>query len=167
MKRKAPRVQHPVGGESLAQEHMAKEADINTIVKRFMRTGTLPIKNGGYYADVSSNDLLTMRNAIADMDSHFQSLPARIRRRFGGDPYQLVRWIENPDNHEEAVKLGLMVHVDGNPVKQTELGLSGAGEGPDEVDELFEDEEAPEAPQGAQNRPAQRPKDPPKKGGKK
>jgi len=101
-------VQHPVGGQSATDQSQAPDADINRIVKTFIRTGLAPQRSGGRYEDVSSHDFMAMRNFIADKEALFGGLPARVRARFGGDPYQLLRFVEDPRNREEALKLDLL-----------------------------------------------------------
>lgn len=105
---------------TLTQQHYAEKADINNIVARAMQTGTPPTTGFGrpgirprkpLWGDFSSVDHLAYRNKIADMESIFRRLPPRVRARFRGSPELLMRWVEDPANHEEAVKLGLLVDV--------------------------------------------------------
>jgi len=105
-------------GETRTQQQFKDEANINTIVKRYIKTGQLGNPNASRqpsFGDFSSVDYMDMRNAIADIDQDFASLPAKVRRRFNEDPYQLVRWLENPANAKEAAKLGL--------ISQAEAGI--------------------------------------------
>lgn len=97
-------------GISLTQQHFKEETEINSMVRKYMKGHPLSITNKqAKYGDfANAEDFHTMKNAIADIDSNFASLPAKLRGRFKNDPYQLLRWLENPANHREAVKLGLM-----------------------------------------------------------
>lgn len=111
-------------GETRAQQQFKDEADINTIVKRYMKTGNLGNPNATRqpsFGDFSSVDYMEMRNAIADIDQDFASLSAKIRRRFNEDPYQLVRWLENPANAKEAAKLGLISQAEAGIDPQQDL----------------------------------------------
>jgi len=108
----------PTEGPSLIQQNFKDETDINLIVGRAFKTGQPPMTNLGrpgasrrqpIYGDFSSVDHLEMRNAVASREVLFAGLPARIRARFKGDVYQLMLWVEDPKNHDEAVKLGLLV----------------------------------------------------------
>lgn len=105
-------VHAPVGTrpeDNLTQQSFKEETDINYITSRYLPKGMLPQMTGeAKFGDFSSIDFLQMQNSIADIDSQFQTLPAKLRRRFSESPYQLIRWLENQDNHEEAVKLGLL-----------------------------------------------------------
>jgi len=100
-----------ITGDSRTQQHMLKETEMSHKVNQYMRTGVLgnPQNNRKpIYADFSSIDFMEMRNAIADIQQEFASLPARLRGRFQNDPHQLVRFVENPANYEEAMRLGLL-----------------------------------------------------------
>lgn len=47
-------------------------------------------------------------NQVAEINEQFQKLPAKIRDRFGNDPQQLLDFVHDPANIEEAVKIGLV-----------------------------------------------------------
>lgn len=104
------RAQRTIQGKSRTQQHMAAEADINNIVKRYLPTGALPSHGKQpIYGDFTSVDYMTMQNSIADIDSAFMRLPSRLRSRFKNEPYQLIRFIEDPKNQAEATRLGLII----------------------------------------------------------
>lgn len=107
---KADRIS-PVTGESLAQQHMKDETDINVITNRYLKTGILGSGSGTrqpMFGDYTGIDYMEMQNAIADIDMSFMSLSSKIRSKFQNNPRHLLRWLEDPANHDEAVKLGLM-----------------------------------------------------------
>lgn len=99
------------------QQHFKDECDINTIVKRFGLTGKLPetfkAPMVGDFADVV--DFQTAMNAVVDAKDAFMQMPADLRKRFGHDPQQLIEFLENKGNLEEARKLGLVP----KPVERT------------------------------------------------
>lgn len=116
---------HRITGKSLTQQHPAKEADINTIVKRYLPTGALPSHGRQpIYGDFTSIDYMTMQNQIADIDTAFMRLPARLRGRFKNDPYQLMRFIDDPKNRPEAIRLGLLVDPSAQFGFDKETGLA-------------------------------------------
>lgn len=105
------RIQSVPEGVSMTQQHMGPETDINNIVSKYLRTGTLGNPSAtrqAIFGDFTAIDYMDMQNAIADIDQQFASLSSKIRRRFNNSAYQLVRFIENPDNRDEAVKLGIL-----------------------------------------------------------
>ena len=91
------------------QEHI-EEADINYIADRFMRTGEAPqllnLPTAGDFSGIF--DFQTAMNTIAQAKTEFMSLPAKIRTRFGNDPAQLLAFVQERDNYDEAVKLGFI-----------------------------------------------------------
>lgn len=102
----------------MAKQESEPEANINNIVARYQKTGYLPQSNKQpKFGDFTNNDFQQMRNAIADIDMQFLALPPKIRRRFNNEAENVIRFLEDPRNHEEAVKLGLiqLVDEDGDP----------------------------------------------------
>lgn len=111
-----PPKKHPQGSKSLTQQNFAGEADINRMVDRHMkgpgRFGQ-PIGNPNasrqpFWGEVPAESFHDMLNKVSDIQSAFRSLPSRLRNRFANSPYQLMRWVENPQNRKEAVKAGLI-----------------------------------------------------------
>ena len=102
---------------SLAQQHMKDECDINTIVERFGVTGQLPVTPiEPTYGDFSAvGDYHTAVNAVRAAEEAFMSLPAALRVKFDHDPNALLQFLQNEENRDEAIQLGL---IDGEPVVQ-------------------------------------------------
>lgn len=100
---------------SLAQQHMKDECDINTIVERFGVTGELPTAPlPPQYGDFSGvTDYHSAMNAVLAAEQSFMALPAKIRARFDHDPNALLQFLNNEQNRDEAIQLGL---IDGEPV---------------------------------------------------
>ena len=55
-----------------------------------------------------STDYTSVVLALDASKRAFESLPSSIRRRFNNDPAELVKFLEDPANREEAEKLGLI-----------------------------------------------------------
>ena len=102
---------------SLAQQHMKDECDINVIVERFGVTGQLPqTPIEPSYGDFSGvSDYHTALNAIKAADTAFMGLPAQLRAKFDHDPNALLQFLQNEQNRDEAIMLGL---IDGKPVAE-------------------------------------------------
>jgi phage internal scaffolding protein len=100
---------------SLAQQHMKDECDINVIVERFGVTGVLPSAPvSPTYGDFSGvTDYHSALNKINATMDDFMALPAQLRVRFDHDPVKLLEFLENDQNRDEAIQLGL---IDGQPV---------------------------------------------------
>lgn len=95
---------------SLAQQHFKEETDINYIVDTFTRTGTLPQSSMvGQFGDFThATDYKTALDAVIHAQDAFMTLPAAVRSRFANDPGQLLDFIADDKNRDEAVKLGLV-----------------------------------------------------------
>jgi len=95
---------------SLAQQHYRDECDINNILRQFNITGLLPDSPlSPRYGDFTGIlDYHTALNAVIAAEEGFMSLPANLRANFGNDPEQLINFLNNPENKDEAIKLGLI-----------------------------------------------------------
>lgn len=93
---------------SLTKQHFVKDADIRTILARYAKTGILgdPTRKP-IFGDFSQTDYEVSLNAVAHVKSNFELLAAPLRGRFNNDPAQLLAFIADPANKEEAIKLGL------------------------------------------------------------
>lgn len=107
---------------SLAQQHQADEADINTIVKRFGITGVLPqnVRAPQFIDFDEVFDYQSALEAIAAADRSFMSMPAEVRARFNNDPQAFVAFCSDPGNLDEMRKLGLALPVEVKEEKPSE-----------------------------------------------
>jgi phage internal scaffolding protein len=95
---------------SLAQQQFRDECDINSILKRFNITGELPnAPVSPKYGDFTGiSDYKTALDQVMATEDEFFSLPAPIRARFNNDPAELINFLDNDENRQEAEKLGLV-----------------------------------------------------------
>lgn len=118
---------------SLAQQHQKDEADINTIVKRFGITGTLPqVQLPPTYADFDEVfDFQTAMDTMARAKFSFSQLPAETRSAFNNDPHRFVQAIDamlsdtddNRKKHNMTLLRAMNLAVEPGPVAdQTTLG---------------------------------------------
>lgn len=93
---------HPGGGPSIVQQAFADEVDINTIVRRFGISGTMPSGvAGGVYGDFTGIwDYESAVEAVARAERGFMKLPAEVRERFGNDPGKLVAFAQSVPESE-------------------------------------------------------------------
>lgn len=94
---------------SLTVQSDAEDADINNIVERFGLTGELPQavgipQTGDFTGATTYQESLHLIMAARES---FMQFPADVRARFHHDPGELIAFVENPANYEEAVKLGI------------------------------------------------------------
>lgn len=96
--------------ESRTKQEFAKEADINNIMAQYVKTGVLPAsEREPQYGDfLNATDYREALEAVLAAEEDFSQLPSDVRERFENDPAQLLEFVENEDNYEEALELGLL-----------------------------------------------------------
>lgn len=104
------RVQTVPKGKTKTKQSMATDCDINNIMKKFQKTGTLDhvAKHGGTYEYATA---LTYQEAIhvkRDAEEMFNDLPSSLRTKFKGNPAIFLDFVQNDDNLEEMGELGLL-----------------------------------------------------------
>lgn len=115
---------------SLAQQHFKDECDINNILRQFNITGLLPeAPLSPRYGDFTGIvDYHSALNAVIAAEDGFMALPADLRARFQNDPENLISFLDNPNNKDEAIKLGL---IDGKIIEneqKIEAEIASQGE---------------------------------------
>lgn len=97
---------------TLTQQHFAESADINVLARRFgLDKGPIPpvALNPDYFGDLSDvPDLRTALDIINDAREKFNQLDPKLRGRFHNSMAELWDFIHDPDNADEAVRLGLL-----------------------------------------------------------
>jgi len=102
------------GGVSRTQQQFKEEADVNFIVNRAKKTGLLTDPRRPGTREPKFGDFTLVPNfhqqqaQIAQATQEFERLPALIRERFKNDVGTFMEFIGDPENVEEAVKLGLL-----------------------------------------------------------
>jgi len=96
--------------KSRAQQSGKAEADINTIVRRFKLTGQLPsdVRVPRYVDFESVTTFHEALSLVREAGEAFMRMPAYVRARFGNDPEGFLAFVENPENRDEALKLGIL-----------------------------------------------------------
>lgn len=96
---------------SRTKQSMKDDVNINLIMARYAKTGTLTHVNElqGFYGEFHEvTDYQTALNLINEADDSFSELPAKIRAMFENDPQQLVEFVQDDKNYEKALDLGLI-----------------------------------------------------------
>lgn len=96
---------------SLTKQADAKDADINNIVNTYMKTGRLPIekfKEMKFVDAISVPDFRDAMEIVTTAQDRFAELPAQIRNRFENQPERLISFMNDPNNYDEALTLGLV-----------------------------------------------------------
>ena len=119
--------------EDMTQQQFKDEADINEITRRFGLGAEMPqgIRMPTYGDFTGLESYHDACNAIAMAGEAFDALPAEVRLRFRNDPGELVSFLSDDANRDEAVKLGLRNAAplpDVAPVATVAAAISAAGE---------------------------------------
>lgn len=96
---------------SMTDQDSHDDADINSIVAKFQKTGHITNLAKGQmdYHDMSGiTDLLTMHQIVREADDAFMALPSWLRAKMENSPQKFIQWLNDPKNFDEAVKLGLL-----------------------------------------------------------
>lgn len=117
------------------------DCDTNTIIKRFKQTGQLThlAKRQGSFADVSQiPDLLPSLLKVQEAKDMFYTLPSSLRRKFDNSVQKLISFLQDPNNKEEAIELGLLQNPKTAGLAQPAGSNEGASSTP-KVDEKVEE----------------------------
>lgn len=103
-----PMVERPKGGK--AQQQFKNSVNINTIMEKARRGQELPLNQRiAQYGDVSDlPDFAKAQQIIVDSRQMFDELPFKIKKRFHQSPQELIQFMQDPENFEEACSLGLL-----------------------------------------------------------
>jgi len=96
---------------SLTKQGDLKDCDINSIFKRYERTGQLPdlIAKDGRYGDFSAvPDYQAACDIVNRAREQFDALDVHVRNRFANDPVKFLEFVSDPKNIDEIEKMGLL-----------------------------------------------------------
>lgn len=96
---------------SMTDAQYTEDTDVNDIMRRYQKTGLIThvSQKQGIYADVSEvPDLLQANEISRQTMEHFMRLPSDVRLKFNNNPEEMVTFLRNPQNIEEARTLGLI-----------------------------------------------------------
>jgi hypothetical protein len=100
---------------SLTQQQFKDEADINYIIAMYNSSGVMPSFHGDgqpsepIFADFAElpDSAQEMYNQMLQAKANFDNLPLDIRKRFNYDPGAFLEFVDNPNNVDELVAMGL------------------------------------------------------------
>jgi len=83
--------------------------NVNNIIRKYARTGA--IEHIKYieptYLDTSGADLKTAMDRVIAIQQKFDKIPAKVRKHFDNDPVKFLNFYNDPNNKDEANKIGL------------------------------------------------------------
>lgn len=110
---------------SLTRQSDADDCDINVMMARYQATGEPPRVNPRepQWGDFSSvPDYQKSLAIVQQAQEDFALLDADVRARFGNDPSQMLSFLSDEANREEAMELGLVIRPpDPPPVQKVEI----------------------------------------------
>lgn len=95
---------------SLTRQEFAADADINEIMRRYQKTGVLPVNGRDpVYVDWTAvpSNLQDAMSAMYEAEAAFMTLPAEVRREFDNDPIAFVAFASNRENLVQMQDWGL------------------------------------------------------------
>ncbi len=104
-----PRVRAKPVGPSRTKQSFRAESEIENIMARYVKTGIIDhlSRFGAEYGFASSVSFHEAMNVVSKAEQMFDALPAAVRQRFSSDPGEFLEFVQNPENQEEMIKLGL------------------------------------------------------------
>jgi len=114
---------------SLTDQSHVDSCDVNLIVKQYEKTGLLKNVGDGTlrYGDLTNLPTFQeAQNIVVAAKEAFAALPSKIRDRFQNDPEKLMEFIDNDENYDEAVKLGLAIRPSPAAEPSREAAPTGA-----------------------------------------
>lgn len=104
--------------DSLADQNFKDETDVNMILAKYKVSRNPAVlglgfngeplgnpKYGDDYADIGTyQDCLQV---VVEAEEQFMQLPASIRKEVGNTPEGMLKWIQDPNNYERGVELGI------------------------------------------------------------
>lgn len=107
--------------DSLTRQSEAKDADINVILDRFARTGSMPVDDRqALFVDVSEvGDYRNVREQINRATAYFLTLDAKVRAEFDNDAARFLDELVDPANKQKFVDLKILEADSVVPTKGT------------------------------------------------
>lgn len=121
---------------SMTEQQFKHETDINNIVKGAI--SNLPPRNTmPVFADFPDpNSYVKSMNMIADAHSLFETMPSEIREKFKNSPEEMLKFMADENNRDEAIKLGLVKAEDVISVFKGNKYVNGNYVGKASLDEI-------------------------------
>ncbi len=101
------------GDKIRTKQSFKTETDINHILAKYRKTGiitadALNARQASFLNVSEIGDFQECQQVIAKAESAFMTLPALVRSRFQNDPAELLDFVKNPENRDEAILLGII-----------------------------------------------------------
>lgn len=97
------------GDERRTKQEFKNDVDLPEMMRKLLAGQSVNGARGSAkYEDFTNvGDYLQCQLALQNAQQQFAELPSRVRDRFKNDPAQLLAFIDDPVNYDEAVDLGI------------------------------------------------------------
>ncbi len=97
----------PTYNDGRTKQTFRDETDINKILQRAQKTGTISHlnKHQAQYADFSEYDFFENTMMLTKGREIFDDLPSEIRSEFNGSPAGFFKYVNDPENKDRLIKL--------------------------------------------------------------
>lgn len=114
------------------KQSFADSCDVNKILARYQKTGALDhvAKHQPTYGFATDIQFHEAMNIVATATSMFEDLPSSIRTKFNNEPGEFLAFVQDPDNADELVELGLANAALATPSKKGEKPATDASDVP-------------------------------------
>lgn len=119
--------------DSRTEQSHKDECDINQILAKYIKGDLMEhrINYAQNYGDFTGADFQEAQNTIALANSMFEELPSSVRNRFTNDPSKFLDFVNDENNHDEMVKMGLMKPIT-SPVNDEPVEAPASAKADDE-----------------------------------
>lgn len=98
------------GKDSKVQQHQRDQCDMRMIMKNFLKTGEITHINNRsmkFLDTTQATDYDRSLQILLDAEEAFYQLHVDVREKFHNDPREMMQFMNDPSNLDEAIKLGL------------------------------------------------------------
>lgn len=98
-------------GKGRTKQAFRDQVNINKIIERNRKTGMLDFVTSKqpFYGDVSEiGSYQESLNVVMKAQELFAGMSASVRRRFQNDPLEMIEFLKDEKNREEAIELGIV-----------------------------------------------------------
>lgn len=87
-----------------------ERCDINSILNKYDKNGLIThiSKFEAEFGDTTGVEFKAMQDKVSAARSSFARLPSKIRKEFENSPMKLLSFMDDPNNREKAINLGLI-----------------------------------------------------------
>lgn len=122
-------------GPGLTKQNHKDECNVNLILARYQKTGVIEHRQEfeAQYDDATGVDFQEAMNLVISAENMFKELPSTVRKEFENDPGKFMTFVNNPENMEKMIEMGLAVEQVPEPPVQVEVINKTSNETPSEA----------------------------------